>query len=75
MAARLRQAAPGLSIESERTLLLRDAESLEAEASQLEGTAPPRQLGATNAKQPVVHQQGQAQQQAEQSGDLEKPKR
>jgi hypothetical protein len=74
MAERLRQVAPGLSIASQRTQLLRDAESLEAEASQLEGTAPPRRPGRPQAGEPVVHQQEQAQQQVERSDDSDKPK-
>jgi hypothetical protein len=73
MAARLRQVAPGLSIESERTLLLRDAEKLEEEALQLEGTAPPRQPRPSQASRPVVHQQEQAQQPAERSDDSDEP--
>jgi hypothetical protein len=74
MAARLRQVAPGLSMASERTLLLRDAEALEAEASELEGTAPPRHRDPPQANQPADHQQEQAPQQAEKSDDPVKPK-
>jgi hypothetical protein len=59
---------------SERTLLLRDAESLEAEASELEGTAAPRHRDPPQANQPAVHQQEQAQQQAEKPDDPVKPK-
>jgi hypothetical protein len=73
MAARLRQLAPGLSIESERTLFLRDAERLEAEADRLEGT--PSRPSPPQAGQAVIHQQEQTQQQTAQSEDPDKPER